>query len=370
MRVFHLISGGETGGSRVHVLSLVQELQKQIEITLVCLMAEGFYQEALERGLPVKTIAQKKRYDLGVIKELRGMISGGNYELLHCHGARANFYGVFLKRLIKIPVVTTIHSDYKQDFIGSFYKKLVYTTLNTWALRSFDSFVAVSDNFKELLVSRGFPAEKIFVVYNGIDFGLSLKLASRQDFLQKFALSIPPEAKIVGIVARLHPIKGLDLFIRGAQHILKEEPETHFIIAGEGKEREKLEYCRESLKLQKKVHFIGHIKNTDEFINILDINTLTSHSESFPYVLLEGARLKKPTVSSDVGGIGRLIKEKETGLLFRSGDETDFATKVLELLRGRDLATRMGERLYQHSQKNFSLKRLAESHLHIYNFCN
>ena len=366
MKVLHLISGGDTGGAKTHVLSLIKELHKTMEVTLITLLEEEFYQEGLSMGLDIRLMLQKRRYNLGVVKRLRKLLEEEGFQLLHCHGARANFVAALLRKSYPIPSLTTLHSDYKLDFQGSFYKNLVFTPLNAWALRKFDYYIAVSDSFKDMLIERGFPKERIFVVYNGIDFQTPLELTEREDFLRRFELDIPLRAKIVGTVGRLHPVKGHQLLLEGARLVLQHEPETHFIIAGDGEEKGKLLSRRDALGLNGKVHFVGYVHNPDEFINILDVNILTSHSESFPLVLLEGARLRKPTLSSAVGGIKLLIREGETGLLFEAGNARHFATQLLRILRNEELARMLGENLYQHAHQNYSLEMLGKSHRGIY----
>ncbi len=366
MKVLHLISGGDTGGAKTHVLSLAQELQKHITMKLICLLESDFYREGLQMGLNIAVLPQKGRYDLKVAGKLHKIIRQEGFQILHCHGARANFLAAVMRKFMRIPVLTTMHSDYRLDFQGNFYKNLIYTNLNAWALRSFDYFIAVSDNFKEMLVERGFSAEKIFVIYNGIDFEAKLNLPGKKEFLEKLGLDIPPRAKIVGIMGRLHPVKGHDLFLQGARLLLQEGVDAHFLIAGDGEEKEKLLNLRNKLQLQGKAHFTGYLEEPDQFTNILDVNTLTSHSESFPLVLLEGARLKKPTLSSDVGGISRLIKEEKTGLLFEAGNVDQYVSKLLRLLRDDKLAARLGESLYGHARENFSLKSMGSEHCRIY----
>ncbi|MBS3885846.1 MAG: glycosyltransferase [Dethiobacter sp.] len=366
MKILQLISGGEKGGSKTHVLSLVKELQKEQQITLACLMEGEFYRQALAMGLDARTLLQKKRYHLSPVWEIGRLFKQEGYQLLHCHGPRANFYGALVKKLYKIPTVTTIHSDYLQDFRHNLYKQRVYATFNKLALNTFDGYFAVSDTFQEMLLSRGFPREKITVIYNGLDFNAQLKPETREEFLKKFNLPIPAQAKLVGILARLHPLKGHEIFLAGASRILAAAPETHFIIGGDGDEKEKLLALRDKLGLRDKVHFLGQISDPPSFFQAIDINTLTSHTESFPYVLLEGALLKKPIVSSAVGGISRLVKDGETGFLFPAGNEVEFARQTLKLLDDENLRNTLGENLFQHARANFSLTRLAEIHLQSY----
>lgn len=365
-KVLHLISGGDTGGAKTHVLSLIRELRQHIDVTLVCFMEGEFSRDARNMGLDIRVIPQKQRYDLGVLKGLRQMIGAEGFNVLHCHGARANFVASILRRSVRLPAMTTMHSDYRLDFQGSFYKNLVYTTLNAWALRGFDYYFAVSDNFSEMLVSRGFPEHKIFVIYNGIDFTATAVTCNREGFFREAGLDIPPEAPVVGIMGRLHPVKDHALFLRGAKAVLEQAPETHFLVAGDGDDKKKLVQLRDQLRLTERVHFLGHVDDPDNFMHALTINTLTSRSESFPLVLLEGARQKKPTVSADVGGVELLIRHGETGLLFPAGDTAAFAERVLNLLRDGETAQQLGENLYKHARDHFSLERLGDEHIRIY----
>ena len=366
MKVLHIISGGETGGSKAHVLSLLEGLSSYISATAVCFLEGDFYRLGREMGLDVRLLRQEKRYNLAVLGKLRELVEKEGFDLLHCHGPRSNFLGALLMRSLKIPALTTVHSDYKLDFKGSRYKSLVYSLLNVRALKRFPYYIAVSDSFKEMLVSRGFPAENIYVVYNGIDFKAPLNETPREEFLARLGLDIPQGADIVGFMSRLHPVKGHDVFLRGAGIVLEEMPDTYFLIAGEGEGERKIREMRSSMGLEDRVFLTGYINSPEDFMNAVDINTLTSYSESFPLVLLEGARWEKPTVSADVGGIRSLIREGETGLLFPPGSSEHFASQLLLLLRSGELARFLGENLYRHARDNFSLERLVEEHLGIY----
>src|SRR5690606_9702381 len=151
MKVLHLISGGDTGGAKTHVISLIKELNKLIDAKVICFIEDIFYYDALEAGIDIEVFKQKKRTDISVVKRLEEEIIRKDYDIIHCHGARANFIAMFLKNKIKKPMITTIHSDYKLDFKDNFYKRIVYTTLNSIALKKFDYYIAISDTFKDMM---------------------------------------------------------------------------------------------------------------------------------------------------------------------------------------------------------------------------
>lgn len=367
IKVVHLVSGGDSGGAKSHILNLCRALQEHIPLIVLCLVKDQFYYEGRDMGVNITTMEQRYRFDISVAFKLKKMIDEEGYTILHCHGARANFIGAFIKKFTRARVITTMHSDYKLDFLGNKYKYVLYTSLNAFSLRFFDYYIAISDSFKHMLMERGFEADQIYVVYNGRDFKkIRDPELDKPAVLQKYGLSIPGEAHIVGTITRLEPVKGLELFLYGAKHILEKQPAVHFLIAGSGDSEKKLKKLTRELGIDENVHFLGYINQPEEIMQIVDVNVLTSHSESFPYVLLEGAYFKKPTVTTNVGGINALIIDEQTGLLVQSRRTEEFAEKVRRLLNEQEFARALGERLYRHARERFSLENMVNNHLDIY----
>jgi len=202
IKVLHLISGGDTGGAKTHIFTLMKGLSGRVDTKIICFIKDTFYAEAREEGIDIEVYPQEKRSDLSVVSKLSDEINNGNYDLVHAHGARANFIAMFLKKKINVPMVTTIHSDYMLDFKDSFYKNLIYTTLNKRALKKFDHYICVSDNFKKMLVDRGFDRDKIHVLYNGIETDEEIDYIPKEVFLEKYKINYNGEL-LVGIAARL-----------------------------------------------------------------------------------------------------------------------------------------------------------------------
>lgn len=364
LKVLHLISGGDTGGAKTHIISLLKGLNKRIDARIICFIEDTFYEDVLAAGIPIKVFKQKSRSDMSVINRLTDEINQEGYDIIHCHGARANFIAQFLKGKLDKPFITTIHSDYKLDFKDNFYKRLVYTSLNTISLRRFDFFIAVSDSFKEMLIERGFKRDRIFVTYNGIDMGIPEDHVSKDEFLGRYGIE-DKGFPIVGILARLDKVKDHRTFIEAARQVLK-TTEVDFLIAGEGAEEASLKELVKDYGLESRVHFIGFVKDPYSFFNAIDVNVLTSVSESFPYVILEGARMKKPVVSTKVGGIARLVDDGENGYLCQTGDWKAIGDRILSLVKDGALAKFFGQKLYKAAEDRFSYDSMAESHIATY----
>ncbi len=365
MKVLHIISGGDTGGAKTHIITLLKGLNGLVDARVVCFIEDTFYEDAKKEGINIDVYKQKSRSDMSVVNRIADDVNSQGYDIVHCHGARANFVAMFLKGKINKPMITTIHSDYKLDFKDNFYKRLVYTSLNTIALKIFNYYIAISDSFKDMLVNRGFKKDSIFVAYNGIDFEDIPAVKDKDDFLSSYRIDYKGR-KIVGIVARLDAVKDHETFIKAANRVIKSHKDIIFLIAGDGNDENRLKTMVAEFGLNDNVFFLGYVKDNDAFFNAIDINVLTSISESFPYVILEGARMKKTIISTDVGGINNLIKDGENGYLIKVGDSEALAEKIISLSEDKKLLNSLGERLYDDVYNNYSSKAMGQRHLEIY----
>ncbi|NDL66493.1 glycosyltransferase family 4 protein [Anaerotalea alkaliphila] len=364
----HLISGGDTGGAKTHVITLLRELKNHMDIELVCLAEGVFAREAEQAGIRTTVVRQNSRFDFSVLRQIRERMDRQRTQVLHCHGARANFIGSLLKSSLDIPLVTTIHSDFEHDFDNHLLKKLVFTTLNKASLRKMDHYLAVTENFKDMLVSKGFPERKIHVIYNGIALAGSTAGSGREEFLEGVGLRDVSGQYLVGCATRLHPVKGVDVLLKAAKRVVRSEKGIHFIIAGFGDPkytRFVQDYIRDN-RLGERVHLIGFIQDIHGFYNSIDLNVLPSYSESFPYALLEGGLHGLPTVASKAGGVVEMIEDGKSGILFEVGDDKGLAKAVLAMAKDRRKAAALGASFRERIRENFSDVSMGERHRSIY----
>jgi len=367
MKVLHFISGGDTGGAKTHVLTLLPRLMEiGVEVELLCIMEGVFTREARELNIPVNIIPQKKRYDITVVKKISRFINDNNFDIVHCHGARANYIAAFIRKKINAAMITTLHSDYKLDFKDTWYKQIIYEPINYFALKRFSYILTVTKAFKNMMIERGFKSDRLFVVYNGINFEYDPYFVSKREFCKKYKINYNENAKYVGIAARLNAVKGIDVFLKTAFDICSKTENVNFIIAGDGDDFERYNSEIRSKGFSDRIFMLGQIDDTDSFFNTVDVNMLTSLSESFPYALLEGARMRKATVSTKVGGIPEMILDGETGFLVSSGDISDISQKVIRLISDKKLSDSFGNAFYNRARDNFSDVKMAQTHKNIY----
>jgi polysaccharide pyruvyl transferase CsaB len=364
MKILHLIGGGDVGGAKTHVLHLVKELGKYIDVKIISFRPGVFAKDAKDMGIDIDVI--KTGNIFRDIKNVINIVKKGNFQILHSHGAKANMISIIVKYITKVPTVTTVHSDYHLDYMHSLIKSLSFGLINAASLRLIDFYIGVSNSFKNMLIKRKFNPINIFTVYNGVEFKKSTKDYSRIEFSKKYNIDLKENDIIVGIAARLYPVKDISTLLNAAALVIKKNSNVKFIIGGDGEEKNSLEQKANILNLNSNVFFTGWLNDPYELMGIVDISVLTSISESFAYSVLEGARFRKATVSTDVGGIPDLINSGENGYLFKPGNYQKLAEHILELADDplkRDL---MGKNIYEKARAMFSLEKMCETQLNIY----
>ncbi|WP_042350939.1 glycosyltransferase family 4 protein [Bacillus massiliigorillae] len=361
MKVLHVISGGETGGSRKHVTTLLEQFPNE-SVCLLVFQDGPLAQEARQKGIRVEMLPQTSRYDLRIISKLASFINKEQFDIVHSHGPRANLFMSFIKKKIQAVWVTTIHSDPTLDFMKGGVKGRIFTMLNLRTLKKIDYFFAVSERFKDNLVTLGIPANIIHTIYNGITFSEPLE----RDYSLQKELKLSNDDFVMTMVARLHPIKGHDIVLEALKKL--NNPEIHLVLVGDGPIRDEIEGLVRSKNLQDNVHFLGFRQDVDHIYSNSHIALLASHSESFPLALLEAANQKIPLISTDVGGVRQLISSNEYGWVVPTNDAEAFAEAITESYdnyKSGRLATK-GEELYNHASTNFSLHALANSIDEVY----
>lgn len=364
MNILHIISGGEVGGSKAHLLTLAQTIKfNHIKNIIVCFIEGDLYQEAVGLGLDIRLIKQKNRFDVTIIAEIKKICVEEDIDIVNCHGGRANFVGLLLKPRYEAKYVSTIHSDYKDDYRGNLFKSLIFSNINRVCLKFYNNYITVSDSFKTMMIDRGYKSDKIHVVYNGINFYEEKPLMDKKDIL--INNGIIGARHYVTMVARFHPVKGHYVFLDACKKVLESFEDVIFVLVGDGAMKQDLLNYVNELGIKNSVYFAG-FKKPDEYIYISDFTILASYTESFPLILLESAYYNKTVVATEVGGVGKLIEDGVSGYLVKPSDSEAMADKMLELLKDRKKSIEFGKKLGEFARANFSLQNMADSYVKIY----
>ena len=364
MKIMHLISGGDVGGAKTHVLSLLHGLTKTETVLLICFMEGPFAQEAREMGIDTMVFDSGNLFS--VVNQIAELIETKGFEIVHCHGSRANLMGTLLRGKMKIPMVTTVHSDYRLDYLGRPFHRLTYGTINTVCVRRIPYHIGVSDAMADLLVSRGFDPQTMFAIYNGVDFTPVTPRLNRSAYFNSIDLQAGEQDVVFGIAARLSAVKDVATLIRGFGLACNTVSNIRLVIAGDGEQRQELEALAAQCCPAGSYVFAGWVEDTDSFYHAIDVNTLTSLSETFPYALTEGARAHCATIASRVGGVPLLIEHGVYGLLFDAQQYEQLAAHMIAVVQDPKLRIRLGEALYERASTFFSVDATVQKQREIY----
>ncbi|MDD4239526.1 MAG: glycosyltransferase [Desulfotomaculaceae bacterium] len=365
IKVVQIIGGGEFGGAERHIINLAGALNPQmVEVTVCCLFSEPFVGIAAKAGINAFNLTMRNRTDLSVVGKLASIIRENNFDIVHTHGVRANLLGRLAARQVnRKPVVTTVHSLLERDYPGFFRRQL--NSITEWATRGWtDYFIAVSQGLKAKLVSSGVPQDWVTVIYNGIvieDFSPSAERGA-----QRALLGYGPAVPLVGIVARLHPVKGHQYFLEAAQLVLEQRPEVRFVVVGDGPQRQVLEEMAGRLGIAGQVTFTGFVSEVRSLMADLDLLVISSLWEGFGLTAVEAMAMGLPVISTEVGGLPEVVLHGETGLLVPPANSAVLAKGIIWMLEHPEATAEMTKRASQVVCEKFTAQVMARRTEELY----
>lgn len=226
-----------------------------------------------------------------------------------------------------------------------------------------DHFFANSNFTKNMIMKKyGYPKHKVSVVYNGID--LVNFHPNKEKIMIRKEFGLKDSKKVVGIVARLTPQKGIDKFIEVAKIMANEIEDVKFLVVGDGELRSQLETKANELNLEKKVIFTGARTDVPDLLSIFDIFLLTSNWEPFGITLLEAMAIGVPIVAFAVDGVKEVIND-HCAILIPPGDTKSMAYQVLTLLRDKRKRRDLSKSGLIHVKK-FNIEIASQKTIQIY----
>jgi len=365
------VSAFQDGPNSVwHLAKEMARLGHEVELAVP---AEGTLStRATAAGIPVHVVAirsslrtdsllAKRWIDLRGVAELRNLLVDGRYQVVHLNLLRARVIGRLASVLAgnRNAVVSTIRG---LDLENPAYLLMERVTNGVDRLT-----VAVSEDTRNYLVTKGISAAKIRIIPNGLDLDSTDRTPVKQDAL---ARELGTWSPVVGLVAYLYPhVKGHEVFLRAAQRVLIEFPETHFAVVGgtlsprDDFYRNRLGELAARLGITEAVSFLGHRADVLNLIDSMDVLVLPSVvREGFGMVLIEAMARRKPVIASRIGGIPDIIEDNLNGLLVTPGDHVGLAEAIARLLGDRDLRARLGNAGRRRVEEKFSIASVARQY--------
>lgn len=362
-RVLQLIGGFTSGGAEIVLVNLVNALTEDGEFEVVVSAREGGpLTQLISPTVPVTLIPKRRTVDLRYLVRLVSLLRKERIQLVHSHMFGNNLYGFLAASIAEIPIVQTLHG---MDELRSSLRILAYRRM----ARRVPWFVSVSQSLSVRFL-EAVPAarSKMRRIYNGIP--MPRPRTPAEVAAKRRELGLPAEARVVGCIGNVKPIKGYEILFQAAAEILAKQPQTVFLIAGLFSESSPYEKgllpLLDELGIRDQVKFLGFRKDIPDLLALMDVFVLPSMMEGHPIALLEAMAMGRPVIATAAGGIPEVIRSGETGLLVPSRDPAALRDAILFLLDDQARAAELGTNGQAVVQREFSVARMVKAYTTLY----
>ena len=369
LRVVHVISGLELGGAETMLYQLLAGTDlERFPSEVVSMTTRGLVGERIAQlGVPVHALGMRRGLPtpwhlLPLVRLLRR----ARPDVIQTWMYHADLFGGVAGRLAgRIPVVWGIHHtrlERESTPAGTLWTARVNARLSH---RLPARIVCCSEATRRVHVQMGYAADKMLVIPNGIDLD-RFRPDPEARASVRVELGLGPDALLIGMAARFHPLKDHRNFVLAASRIA-DLPGVHFLLCGEGMVAENavLSGWIEQAGLSGRFHLLGRREDMPRLFASLDLSTLSSRSEAFPLVVGEAMASGVPCVVTDVGDSAEIVGT--TGLVVPPEDPEALAAAWRELIEGGpELMGRLGQLARRRIEERYSLQASVSKYQNLY----
>ena len=360
----------EVGGAETQLAALAKGLPAdQFDVTVACLYAKGPLMSELQAaGIHILSLEKKGRWDIfSFFSRTRRTLAELQPDILHSFLTPPNILSsLIIKHLKNCKLVWGVRAS-NMDMSNYDWTWGLTFRLECLLSQRPDIIVANADAGKKYVVGKGFPQQSMTVIPNGIDTSrYSVDKDAGQTIRQEFGLTM--HDKLIGIVARLDPMKDHRTFLQAAGEMSKNHPDVRFLCVGYGPSEyeQSLKQLAKDLNLDDKVIWVGQRRDLLSLYSAMDIASLTSaYGEGFPNTIGEAMSCEVPCLGTDVGDTAKVIGD--TCIVTPIGDVNAIVNGWLAILsETTDEQSVRRKRCRQRIVNNFSLESMIESHTRLY----
>jgi glycosyltransferase involved in cell wall biosynthesis len=296
------------------------------------------------------------------------------YDIVIAHDWLSVIGGTAIKKELGLPFVFHVHSTERGRTLGNGSDVIYNIELRGGQLA--DMIVTVSNAMRDELITLGFPAEKIKVIYNGVDpQKYSPQQVSREKIYElRQSYGLKEDDLMILFLGRLVWVKGVDKLVGAMPHVLHKIPNAKLVIVGLGEMRDYLEKIVQNLKLQDIVKFRFEFLPEEERIAhyaACDVAVFPSLYEPFGIVALEAMSMEKPVVvgASGVSGMREIVipaGEDQCGFHVNPNNPPDIAWGIINALQDPQRRIQFGQNGRKRVLQQFTWDIIAKKTVEAY----
>jgi glycosyltransferase involved in cell wall biosynthesis len=370
VKVANIIEEGKLGGPQVRIVNVAAELSDTAPTTVIFPNenSENFKSKCEAVKIPFITLNLSRittewkvalRYVFfsayEVFKLVR-IIKKENFDIIHVSGGSWQFKGVLAGRLARKRVLWHLNDTYVPTFIRIFFS--VFS-------RFADGFIFASERTRDYYIDLIPNDKKGYLIPAPVNTKNFC-----HELIEKHSIPDCDGKIVVGMVANVNRIKGIDVFVRCAAEVNKITDNIQFVVVGPVYDNQKkyyqslLELCRD-LSVEN-ISFVGGQSDIRPFVNRFDIYLCTSLAESSPISVWEAMSLSKPIISTDVGDVPLYVQPEKNGYITDVGDFKCLAEHVVSLAKDSKKRELFGAESRRIAEKKLDISICAKKHLSAY----
>lgn len=357
------------GGTEKHLWDLAHGMaERGHEVAVVALSEDTFGERfAREKKCDYQCLAVRRIYDLNGLKgflELVSLLRRSGTQILQTFHTASDLIGPLAGYLARKDIVT-VSSRRDLGYTKSSRHVRAQRFSNRFVNYVLSNSLAVQESVVE---SEDVQMEKLKLIYNGIEVQPFLMSRVAELHGEGASPSLQQEF-FVGTVANLRFVKGVHVLLKAAKILVEKYSDIHFLIAGDGEEKKRLELLCEEYGLGERVSFNGWFEDVPEFLSRLRIYVQPSLTEGFSNSVLEAMATGLPVVATKVGGNREIIDTGREGILVDANDYVGLAGAIDILYQDKNKRIAMGEQARNKVVKGFTLEGMLNSYESFYASC-
>ncbi len=364
LRILHITHDLAIGGLQQMLVTLCRTADRQaFEFVVLCLRSLGpLAGELGTLGVPVVLLPQPVSPGTDYLSFLKvaKILKQYPVDVIHTHNTQPLLDGT-LGSLLSLEKHRIIHTDHAREFPD----KARYMFME-WLMSHFvHRVVGVSTHTTaNLRAYEKIPDSKLLTIENGVDLE---RFSCGVDCIQKRSeLGIAQDTPLIGVIARLEPVKGVEHLLRAMPTVLGRHPRLTLLIVGDGSIKGFLEQECNRLGISKHVVFTGARGDVPQLLKLLDVYVLPSESEGLPIGILEAMASGCPIVASHVGGVPDVLEHMTSALLVPPADPLRLAEAVSTLLSSGSLREKFARKAKCVVIQKFSSEVMTNKYCELY----
>jgi sugar transferase (PEP-CTERM/EpsH1 system associated) len=344
------------------VVNVINATHDQVRHTVVTMTGLGPLSQRLPASVAVQCIGKRAGVDLGAVFRLSQLLRRLRPDVVHSRNWGA-FDTVVAARLAGLG--TVVHGEHGREAADPQGLDPRRNRLRRILAPLVSRFVTVSFDLRRWLIATvRIPVHKVVTIHNGVDAN---RFSPGDPTEAREALGLPAAATVVGTIGRLDPVKDQASLITAFAGLAGSGSSHVLAVVGEGPSRPALENEIRGRGLSDRVRLFGERRDVPTVLRALDVFVLPSRAEGMSNTILEAMATGLPVVATQVGGTPELVEPDVTGRLVPPGDPNALGAALRAYVDDPYLRRLQGKAGRERVLQHFSLDRMAQAHVGLYN---